>query len=256
MKIKTLLLLLFVSGSIAAQTTYPEANYNVVVDGEATHVELYTEYSFAVPDDFTASSVNINRTIHNGYCTFYLPFSVVATDIASTDNSGQTYVYKEQDDEKVKFTQKNIIDANEPFLMTKVTATSPISFSNKTFAISPTESSTDDFAGNYEGTIIAEGKWGIGNADKFVKGSSEATIKSFAAFLSNQPASSSSAKSIVLDDETSGINNINGNDNTNGNDNVIYDLQGRKIANNYALSITHYALPKGIYIINNKKVLK
>ena len=256
MKIKTLLLLLFVSGSIAAQTTYPEANYNVVVDGEASHVELYSEYSFAVPDGFTASSVNINRTIHNGYCTFYLPFSVVATDIASTDNSGQTYVYEEQDDDKVKFTQKNIINANEPFLMTKVTATSPISFTNKDFKVSPTESSTEDVAGNYEGTISAEGKWGIGNDDKFVRGSSEATIKSFAAFLSNQPASSSSAKSIVLDDETSGINNINGNDNTNGNDNVIYDLQGRKIANNYALSITHYALPKGIYIINNKKVLK
>jgi hypothetical protein len=253
MKTKTLLLLLFVSGCIAAQTTYPEANYNVVVDGEATHVELYAEYSFAVPDGFTASSVNINRTIHNGYCTFYLPFSVVATDIASTNNSGQTYVYKEQDDEKVKFTQKNIIDANEPFLMTKVTATSPISFSNKTFAISPTESSTDDFAGNYEGVVSAEGKWGIGNDDKFVRGSSKATIKSFAAFLSNPPASSSSAKSIVLDDEISGINYINGNDNTNGNDNVIYDLQGRKIANG---NLSNDKLRRGIYIINNKKVLK
>ena len=255
MKTKTLLLLLFVSGSIAAQTTYPEANYNVVVDGEASHVELYSEYSFAVPDDFTASSVNINRTIHNGYCTFYLPFSVAATDIASTDNSGKTYVYKEQDDEKVKFTQKNIIDANEPFLMTKVTATSPISFTNKDFKVSPTENSTDDFAGNYEGVVSAEGKWGIGNDDKFVRGSSKDTIKSFAAFLSNPPASSSSAKSIVLDDEISGIDYINGNDNDNdnGNDNVIYDLQGRKIANG---NLSNDKLRRGIYIINNKKVLK
>ena len=254
MKTKLILLMMAVSGSIAAQTTYPEANYNVVVDGEASHVELYSEYSFAVPDGFTTSSVNINRTIHNGYCTFYLPFSVIATDIASTNNSGKTYVYEEQDDEKVKFTQKNIIDANEPFLMTKVTATSPISFSNKTFAVSPTESSTDDFAGNYEGIISAEGKWGIGNTDKFVRGSSKATIKSFAAFLSTPPTSSSSAKSIVFDEDITGINNINGNDNDNGN--AIYDLQGRKIADNYALSIKHYALPKGIYIINNKKVLK
>ena len=251
MKTKTLLLLLFVSGSIAAQTTYPEANYNVVVDGEATHVELYAEYSFAVPDDFTASSVNINRTIHNGYCTFYLPFSVVATDIASTNNSGQTYVYKEQDDEKVKFTQKNIINANEPFLMTKVTATSPISFTNKVFKVSPTENSTDDFAGNYKGVVSAEGKWGIGNDDKFVRGSSKATIKSFAAFLSNPPASSSSAKSIVLDDEISGIDYINGNDNDNGNGKAIYDLSGRKVAD-----LSSHPSPLTIYIINNKKVLK
>lgn len=38
------------------------------------------------------------------------------------------------------------------------------------------------------------------------------------------------------------------------NDNAVYDLVGRKVADNYELYIKNYALPKGIYIVNGKKI--
>ena len=47
-----------------------------------------------------------------------------------------------------------------------------------------------------------------------------------------------------LDEDITGIDNVNGN--VNVNNDVIYDLNGRKVADNHAL-------PKGIYIKNGKK---
>ena len=47
-----------------------------------------------------------------------------------------------------------------------------------------------------------------------------------------------------LDEDITGIGNVNANDNVNND--VIYDLNGRKVADNHAL-------PKGIYIKNGKK---
>ena len=38
-------------------------------------------------------------------------------------------------------------------------------------------------------------------------------------------------------------------------DGSIYDLQGRKVADNCQLSIANYQLPKGIYIVNGKKIV-
>ncbi|MBO6216642.1 MAG: leucine-rich repeat protein [Prevotella sp.] len=49
-----------------------------------------------------------------------------------------------------------------------------------------------------------------------------------------------------LDENITGIGNVNANDNVN--DDAIYDLNGRKVADNHAL-------PKGIYIRNGKKIV-
>ena len=154
--------------SAAAQTG--EANRNVVVDGEARQVVLSSDYAFAVPESFHADEVSISRSLINGYNTFYLPFAINYSELPSS--GGMTYVYADQDNEKVGFLRKDDIEANEPFLMTAVTATSPLAFTDKTFAVTPAQSSDELFAGNYQGTTDAEGLWGIGNDDKFVAGGS------------------------------------------------------------------------------------
>ena len=67
-----------------------------------------------------------------------------------------------------------------------------------------------------------------------------------------------SAKSIVFDNNTiTGINDISAlNDNgQTANDDAVYDLSGRKVADNYTLGIKHHALPKGIYIHKGKKIV-
>lgn len=68
------------------------------------------------------------------------------------------------------------------------------------------------------------------------------------------PANSQNAKiAFGLFEDITGIDNVNVND--NANDNAIYDLSGRKVADNCQLSIVNCQLTKGIYIINGKKIV-
>ena len=81
--------------------------------------------------------------------------------------------------------------------------------------------------------------------------------KSFLQIPTEQlPANSQNAKiAFGLFEDITGIDNVNEDDNANVNDNAIYDLSGRKVADNGQLSIINCQLPKGIYIINGKKIV-
>ena len=227
---RSIITLLLSAAALSAAAQTGEANRNVVVDGEARQVVLSSDYAFAVPESFHADEVSISRSLINGYNS-ELPSS-----------GGMTYVYADQDNEKVGFRRKDDIEANEPFLMTAVTATSPLAFTDKTFAVTPAQSSDELFAGNYQGTTDAEGLWGIGNDDKFVAGGAGAIIKSFAASLSSLTAG---AKSIVLYDDPSGIDDIEA-DPTEASDGRIFTLSGQQIGK----------LPaQGVVIVNKRKVI-
>lgn len=259
-----LLLLTFAAMPLCSMAQTGTANYNVVVSNEttnrleATHIELYADYPLAIPYDFdvpangNTPTVTIHRHMRSGYNTFYLPFFVNRDEIPSTD--GKTYIYTSQDDGNVRFDRKDGIDANVPFLMTNVTEAEVLNFMfAKGVVNTPTEDSESLFQGNYDGTIGAEDKWGIGNDDKFVRGGASATIKSFAAYLT-VPTGGNNAKQITLNDfETDGINTIDYStispfDNLQSGNSAIYDLLGRKVTQRSTMS-------KGIYIINGKKIL-
>lgn len=264
-----LLLLTFAAMPLCSMAQTGTANYNVVVSNEttnrleATHIELYADYPLAIPYDFdvpangSTPTVTIHRHMRSGYNTFYLPFFVNRDEIPSTD--GKTYIYTSQDDGNVRFDRKDGIDANVPFLMTNVTEAEVLNFMfAKGVVNTPTEDSESLFKGNYDGAIGAEGKWGIGNDDKFVRGGASATIKSFAAFFTTSVGDVSTSKQIVLSDfEVDGINTIDYStispfDNLQSGNNAVYDLQGRKIANG---NWSDGKISKGIYIINGKKIL-
>ena len=237
---RSIITLLLSAAALSAAAQTGEANRNVVVDGEARQVVLSSDYAFAVPESFHADEVSISRSLINGYNTFYLPFAINYSELPSS--GGMTYVYADQDNEKVGFRRKDDIEANEPFLMTAVTASSPLAFTDKTFAVTPAQSSDELFAGNYQGTTDAEGLWGIGNDDKFVAGGAGAIIKSFAASLSSLTAG---AKSIVLYNDPSGIDDIEA-DPTEASDGRIFTLSGQQIGK----------LPaRGVVIVNKRKVI-
>ena len=231
---RSIITLLLSAAALSAAAQTGEANRNVVVDGEARQVVLSSDYAFAVHESFHADEVSISRSLINGYNTFYLPFAIIYSELPN--------VYADQDNEKVGFLRKDDIEANEPFLMTAVTATSPLAFTDKTFAVTPAQGSDELFAGNYQGTTDAEGLWGIGNDDKFVAGGAGAIIKSFAASLSSLTAG---AKSIVLYNDPSGIDDIEA-DPTEASDGRIFTLSGQQIGK----------LPaRGVVIVNKRKVI-
>ena len=76
-----------------------------------------------------------------------------------------------------------------------------------------------------------------------------ATIPAYRAYLSLPSASAKNYRFVVVDDATTDIRSID----TNGQSlhGAVYDLQGRKVADDY--SAAKYRLASGIYIVNGKK---
>lgn len=196
---------------------------------------LDESYPFYTPIDFTATAVQVTRSIKAGINTMYLPFYVGQAEI-STNCKIATYTSSTAD--AVNFTTADHADANVPFLATAVdVAATELNFTNKGVVNTP-ESFSEPFIGIYV-PQSAEGKYGINNDGKFQKGASGSTVKSFHALMTTIPAE---ARSITIDGISTGINNISVKNPIQN----IYNLNGvrvDKVGN------------KGLYIINGKKVI-
>ena len=196
---------------------------------------LDESYPFYTPIDFTATAVQVTRSIKAGINTMCLPFYVGQAEI-STNCKIATYTSSTAD--AVNFTTADHADANVPFLATAVdAAATELNFTNKGVVNTP-ESFSEPFIGIYV-PQSAEGKYGINNDGKFQKGASGATVKSFHALMTTIPAE---ARSITIDGISTGINNISVKNPIQN----IYNLNGvrvDKVGN------------KGLYIINGKKVI-
>ena len=196
---------------------------------------LDESYPFYTPIDFTATAVQVTRSIKAGINTMCLPFYVGQAEI-STNCKIATYTSSTAD--AVNFTTADHADANVPFLATAVdAAATELNFIDKGVVSTP-ESFSEPFIGIYA-PQSAEDKYGINDDGKFQKGASGATVKSFHALMTTIPAE---ARSITIDGISTGINNISVKNPIQN----IYNLNGvrvDKVGN------------KGLYIINGKKVI-
>lgn len=190
---------------------------------------LKDDAPFYTPIDFTATAVELTRNVQAGINSFYLPFSVTATEVGAA----KIATWKEG----VTFTTQESIGANTPFITTGATAAASLNFGEKEVAKTPT-TSDGIFVGIYAPTYT-ENKYGINSAGKIQKGAADIKCNAFRAWLTTIPAS---ARSIDIDGETTGISNVS----LENPVKEIYNLNGvrvNKIGN------------KGIYIINGKKVI-
>lgn len=223
---------------ILSPTDFYDTDNVIRWDGEKNitpNMELDESYPFYTPIDFTATAVQVTRSIKAGINTMCLPFYVGQAEI-STNCKIATYTSSTAD--AVNFTTADHADANVPFLATAVdAAATELNFTNKGVVNTP-ESFSEPFIGIYV-PQSAEGKYGINNDGKFQKGASDATVKSFHALMTTIPAE---ARSITIDGISTGINNISVKNPIQN----IYNLNGvrvDKVGN------------KGLYIINGKKVI-
>jgi hypothetical protein len=239
---KMIFLLVLAFGCFTATAQTIDANNNVVVESRAASLVLYSDYPFSAKEDFHADNVSIYRLLRQGVNTFYLPFHVTADEIGSSN--GAIYTFKEQTEENAVFDRTDYaIPANTPFLMTNVTTASCIVFSDKDIVRTPDTPSNDEFVGNYDGTVSAYGKWGIGDDSKFVVGGEKATIKSFAAYLMSN---GTNAKALLLNDEeaTNAIDNLK---DDRRDDGCCYTLSGMRINGNPVMP--------GVYVMNGRKFI-
>lgn len=229
---------------------YADGDYNhanVVVGGNAANVELTDANAFAIPENFTAASVKLTRTLREGINSFVLPFGVNPDELGATELA--TY-YNKSEGNDVAFVKKDKVEANVPFITCNVAADKAgediaLNFTDKGFVATPA-TFDEAFKGVYA-PRNANGLYGIDNNGKLHKGGETATINAFHAFY--QPAVGQEvAAAISFTSEVTGISAVTTTSSAAAT--VVYDLSGRRVADSLAAG----RLAKGIYVVGGKKV--
>ena len=185
-------------------------SHNIVADGTGTTTKLILDdaHPFNAPTGFIATSVELKRGVKDGINTFCLPFAVTPSEVSAT----KIATFKGG----VTFTTAESVAANTPFITVDAKAVDKetgFTFSNKTITATPASLGTT-FEGTYKRLSDTTGKYGI----------------------------PSTARSIDIDGETTGISNVS----LENPVKEIYNLNGVRVDK---------IGQKGIYIINGKKVI-
>ena len=262
---------------------------NVIVDGTAETLTLTDGYPFFTPETFEATSASYSRTfttgnkrrVGGGWQSVVLPFTVSTVKngeetinwFKSANEDASFWVYQldgeksgDYDTYDLNFVYNSTenMDANKPYIMAvpdESWAGAQFSLVGKTLVfggenvtvnkVVPTVVETDHFkfVGTYVGATGLENAYVLNEAgESFVSGSTE--VQPFNAYIQKKDGTSAGARINISfgDDFVTAIKGVRTDDATTNN---VYDLQGRKVSENGI-----DALPKGIYILNGKKVMK
>ena len=266
------------------------AGTNIVKGNAAASISLQDGFDFYSPIAFTANNVSYTRTFasgltknYNGWTTLVLPFDVnnVTVDLTSAgysqypaypidwfhsaDDAGKNFWVMEFGSEEngiVNFSHVAEIKAARPLLIAVPGAewgadndltNLPITFhgTNATFSSDFRATTTGD---NYKmkGVVVQKNLNNVYvlNADgNLFERQGLATVEAFRTYF--EPTSTAAAASTLMmafgKDHVTALQNILQNSGQTLRAGSIYDLQGRKV--------NQISLPKGIYIVNGKKIL-
>lgn len=225
---------------------------NVIANGTCSSLELQkSTTAFIVPTAFTATNAKYTvasaELAGGSFATLMIPFE------AST-LAGTAYAL-DQDinliDGNIRGTSVSTIAANSPVL---VTADGDYSGSNVTVpAVAAGATYTNgELVGTYTAIsaptssyVLQNHTSGEGVAFYLVGNTTKPTMNPFRAYIKPQ-ANNVRALQFLFDYDTDGINGIE-KKRHGENENSVYDLSGRKMQNR--------KLPKGIYIVNGKRVI-
>ena len=261
---------------------------NVVTGAQAAKVVLKDGYDFYTPQTFTAAEISYERTFtqgHNnsvrtGWSTIVLPFAPTKVMnqrdnkeidwFRSSSDSGKqfwTCDFAEEDGTTVYFRNAPEMLANTPYLVAvpdnawgakwdlrgKEIVWSAEDATIKPDAIAYTSGQQMVFAGSVYRQQLS-GILGINADGSQFSTSGEQAVDAFHAYFKTIDGESAGAKALsiaILSDDINGIEPTPIATQNESEAAAIYDLSGRRIQGNDGSS-----LPKGIYIINGKKVVK
>ncbi|MBO6216850.1 MAG: hypothetical protein J6N73_04285 [Prevotella sp.] len=253
-------------------------------DEESANYKKMEMFDTAEPENVTIKNLNIKP--YNKWTTICLPFDVniVAGDrrkiegnsfVAATVKTLKSSSY-DGNTLTLNFSEDlSVLPARTPCVIRWADESLEDTWVNPVFRgvlvnrSIPTDTDTEavDFVSSWEQNTLLGGNvrvlyMGIkdNNSTLLYPTEDDVLIPGFNAWFTLNGLSAEDLDNIVLnfDGETpTGINNIEQSDNVQSDDDAIYDLNGRKIADNYALRIKHYAfaLPKGVYIYKGKKIV-
>lgn len=262
---------------------------NVVVDGTADVLTLTDGYPFYTPEDFEATSASYSRTftignkkrVGGGWQSVVLPFTVNTVKngenaikwFKSSNDDASFWVYQlegeivgDYDTYDLNFVYNSTesMEANKPYIMAvpdESWAGAQFSLVGKTLVFGgenvtinkavPTTIETDHFMfiGTYVGATGLENVYALDETGKsFVSGNND--VNPFNAYIKTKDGAltGSNIKINLGDDTETAIWKVRTDEASNNN---VYDLQGRTIS-----TTGINALPKGLYIMNGKKVIK
>lgn len=261
---------IFANG-VVVPTSWTTNVVKLDADGNATseNIALTDGLPFKTSQKIVAANVSFKRDglTANKKSTIYLPFATTLSD------GTVAYTFDKVENNKVKFVSVsgNTLAANTPYLIEPKGAS--LDITGASVDILPEEAGTTPTGYAFLGTytkIDAVGLYGFKNGE-FAKGIAGATVPAFRAYLqATNIAGAPATLSIDIDGDATNIETVNNEGMNiyfaNGNVNItadkaqqinIYGVDGRLVRSerlNEGNNIIT-GLVKGIYIVNNKKVV-
>ncbi len=238
-----------------------EAYIEVIYAGgtlTTTPVNLTIEAPYELDEEIgdvvagTYPSLLLNRTFAAGWNTVCLPFAVATEDVEALFGEGASiYGLTGYVDGNLNFTKTTSLEGGSPYIIyVKKAINKPIivknvSITNLNTTASYSQNNGAYFRGTYApmpaGTMT--GKYGVTPSAQIARGTAEALMKGFRAYI-ELPEGASARLSFFDFDGTTLIKTIELQDNADG---TVYNLKGQRVEN----------IKKGnLYIINGKKQIR
>ena len=246
-------------------------NFNITIGEPSDGRTILDENSTTAPTSATGVNVRVKRAINaNEWSTICLPFAMseaqvkaaFGSDVQLADFTGwETTEYDASDNAlsiDVTFSSVTAIEANHPYVIKVSSAVTEFTVDGVDIAPEDdpavsvgkkSKGTLGSFTGSYVPTLIDEECLFL-NSNKFWYSTGKTNMKGYRGYFYFQDvlaayAASAPVKMKFTLDGTTGIEDVQTFNGPNIQDGEIYDLAGRRVEK----------AEKGIYIINNKKVL-
>ena len=265
---------------------------NIIKGDVAPQITLVDGYDYYTPTDFTATNISYSRKfdvgnkrkVGGGWQSIVLPFEVQSIEVdgsakkwfKNSNDDADFWVYQFKGDKSVGYGSYDVVfsyldsetmPAHTPYIMAVPDASWGAAYSlvGKTLKFKATDAAITpatnltlagnyySFAGTYENLTDQQGIYTLDAEGKSFT-SSGTTVSPFVAYLFGKNHTQAAARINIAFDEAfvTAIDGTRFNQaDTLTTTTAVYDLQGRLVSTNGLQS-----LPKGIYIMNGKKVTK
>ena len=284
--------LYFVSENPTSEVQNKLAGKNIIKGDVAPQITLIDGYDYYTPTDFTATNISYSRKfeignkrkVGGGWQSIVLPFEVQSIEIdgsakkwfKNSNDDADFWVYQFKGDKSVGYGSYDVVfsyldsetmQAHTPYIMAVPDASWGAAYSlvGKTLVFKSTDDAITQatslaqsgnyysFAGTYENLTDQQGIYTLDAEGKSFT-SAGTTVSPFVAYLFGKNHTQAAARINIAFDEAF----VTAIDGTHFNQadslattTAVYDLQGRLVSTNGLQS-----LPKGIYIMNGKKITK
>ena len=234
----------------ATGTQFKSEQNNVVANGQCLNFVLTDGVALDFPKSFTALNARYERSMTQQWGTLLLPYAV------ETNADVQFYTLASVSDESMRFTPISRVAANTPAVYRRLgEGEATVGFLATSAAVAPTADATaaSDLAGwsllgTYTQQAVTDANVYYIAQNKFWKTSGSVDVAPFRAYFTAPASLAAKRLAIVIDDTATGIGEVNSEKLNVKNSGAVYDLQGRRVADNAPLT-------PGLYIINGQKVL-